>query len=224
MFSDDTEEIEGEAECKEDKLVDEFLKLIISEIVIRYGLSYLIEFPWKFFESLCAGDDFEWKDDFALGDEVVWLFTVELEFWMCQILYPAISVIGAIFMTLHCKYLIIRLRYQKKQPTASSNDKATGALLNKYLSLTFLTVVAFYAMILFFKMPRFKYYVIDGEVYDNDWWCGPFTSNNELSPIEEVGLFPGPDAAINRFVYCFLLQFSVYTLLYIQGYNAQSHV
>lgn len=83
MFTDDTEEIEGEAECKEDKLVDEFLKLIISEIIIRYVLSYLIEFPWKFFESLCAGDDFEWKDDFALGDEVVWLFTVELEFWMC---------------------------------------------------------------------------------------------------------------------------------------------
>ena len=42
--------------------------------------------------------------------------------------------------------------------------------------------------------------------------------------MEEVELFPRPESSANRFVYCFLLQFSVYLLLYMVGYNAEQHI
>jgi hypothetical protein len=66
-------------ECKEDGLVDEWLKLLISEIVIRYAL-YLIFYVWVRTKSLIY-EGFDWRGEFELGDEVVWLFTVEFIFW-----------------------------------------------------------------------------------------------------------------------------------------------
>lgn len=44
----------GEVHCKEDMLVDEWLKLLISEIVIRYGI-YLLGFAWVRGKSLLDG-------------------------------------------------------------------------------------------------------------------------------------------------------------------------
>merc|ERR1711935_451828 len=55
-------------------------------------------------------------------------------------------------------------------------------------------------------------------------WCGSFRSNNVESPFQEVGLFPTDGSIQSRFAFCFLLQFSVYTILYMISYNAQTHI
>jgi hypothetical protein len=72
----------------------------------------------------------------------------------------------------------------------------------------------FYAAVLFVKAPRTYFYDYEADSQDKNWFCGPF-KEQDMSPIEEVGMFPGPDQPINRFIYCFLLQFSIYTLLYM---------
>jgi hypothetical protein len=140
-------------ECKEDGLVDEWLKLLISEVVIRYAYNYLFSYLWVRGKSL-LDETYDWKGEFELGDEVVWLLTLEFIFWCAQIIYPILTIVGAILLYLHCNFLIYRLRHMKRQPKQASNDKSTGSTFSKYLCITFMTVCLFYAAILFVPAPR----------------------------------------------------------------------
>lgn len=76
-----------------------------------------------------------------------------------MLIYPILAFFTVVIVYIHVSYIIFRLRYQTKQPLASSNDKSTGALLTMYLSLSFLVVVMFFCIILFFKVPRKKFWV-----------------------------------------------------------------
>ena len=60
-------------------------------------------------------------------------------------------------------------------------------------------------------------------VFDATVNCGPFKDDN-LSPIEEVGLFPKNDSLSSRFVFCIMVQFSVYTILYMISHNSNVHL
>lgn len=61
-------------ECKEDILVDEFLKLILAEIVLRY-VAYLYS-TLSVNCKACCGSDTDTRVEFELGDEIVWLFQI----------------------------------------------------------------------------------------------------------------------------------------------------
>ena len=51
-------------ECKEDGLVDEWLKLLISEVVIRYAYNYLFCYLWVRGKSL-LDETYDWKGECA---------------------------------------------------------------------------------------------------------------------------------------------------------------
>ena len=54
--------------------------------------------------------------------------------------------------------------------------------------------------------------------------CGPFLSNDELSPTEEVGFFPKTESLSNRIVLSLLVQFSIFLILYMIGYSSSSQI
>lgn len=209
-------------ECKEDGLVDNFLKLLMSEIILRYTF-YLY---WNIYLKLksCFIKGFEWQTEFELSDEFVWFLAIEQILWSSMMVYPIIAWVTVIVMYLHCRYLVYRLMNQKKQPIAASNDMSTGTLMNMYLTFTFIVTCAFFSSILFIKMPRYAYFNWKLEITDDSRWCGPFKSNNILSPIDEVKLFPEEGSLVNRFVFCILVQFAVYVILYMIAYNSNVHI
>jgi hypothetical protein len=67
--------------CKEDSVTDNLLKLFVSEVVIRY-IFYLYWITHHYVKSLLF-NDYEFKQDFELSDEIVWYFIINLELWLC---------------------------------------------------------------------------------------------------------------------------------------------
>lgn len=69
------EPAEEDYECKEDGLVDNFLKLLMSELILRYAF-YLY---WNLYLKLksCFIKGFEWQTEFELSDEFVWFLVIE---------------------------------------------------------------------------------------------------------------------------------------------------
>ena len=76
-------------ECKEDGMVDEFLKLVLVETVFR--LAFYI-FWWLYWRcKSCCIEDFDWRQEFDLGDEFVWTITYNLIFWCGSLVYPVLA-------------------------------------------------------------------------------------------------------------------------------------
>merc|ERR1712086_380166 len=98
----------------------------------------------------------------------------------------------------HSLYLIYRLQYQKKQPLVASNDMKIGEKMIQYLNITFGVVQVFFILVLFNPLPRFNYWNDDWQAFDNNQKCGPFESNNELSPMQEAGFFLSDDHLFTR--------------------------
>mmetsp|Transcript_10168 Transcript_10168/g.15508 ORF Transcript_10168/g.15508 Transcript_10168/m.15508 type:complete len:153 (+) Transcript_10168:476-934(+) len=150
--------------CKEDAMTDNFMKLFISEIVLRYAYySYWI-FHWRM-KAKAGLDDFQ--QDFELSDEIVWFFTFQVILWQCQLVYPVMSWVAVFVMYFHTRYLIYRLKYQKRQPAVASNSMETGNTMNKYLFYTFLVVFVFYSAVLFIPKARFNFFNTDISDYDS---------------------------------------------------------
>ena len=107
----------------------------------------------------------------------------------------------------------------------ASNDSSTGSTMNMYLNFTFIIVCCFYSFLIFDTTPRHNFVIhnISGDkdfiVYDPEWFCGPFVSNNEISPVRETNLFPSYDSIYARVVFCYLLLFAVYTGLFMLSRN-----
>lgn len=190
-------------ECKEDEFTDEFLKLFTFELVAR-GAYYLY---WNMYLKCKskARKEFDWRTDFELSDEFVWFLVIQLQMYSAMLTYPIMAFICLIFSYLHCQYLIYRLTNQKVQPENASNDMSTGSLMNMYLNFTFVLACIFISIFFFMPMPRAHYWDERASLHDVSEWCGPFKSNNELSPIEEIGLFPQHGSFFNRFTFCFLI-------------------
>jgi hypothetical protein len=75
LFDKNTE-IEGSGyECKEDGMVDNFLKLLMSEVILRYAF-YIY---WQIYLRLKPFWDktFIWQTEFELSDEFVWFLAIE---------------------------------------------------------------------------------------------------------------------------------------------------
>jgi len=58
--------------------------------------------------------DFDWRTDFELADELVWFISLEGIIWCSTAIYPVMAFVGVIIMYLHCRYLVLRLKYQKR--------------------------------------------------------------------------------------------------------------
>jgi len=101
---------------------------------------------------------------------------------------------------------------------------STGSKMLMYLTFTFFIAALFFSLILFIPDPRFHYWNTKTLSIDNSRNCTPFSSNNIESPVEEVRLFPASDSLINRIVFSLLVQFSIYLILYMIGYNSNSHI
>ena len=97
--------------------------------------------------------------------------------------------------------------------------------MNMYLNFTFIITCGFYSFLIFDSIPRHNYVIHNGEsiVFDPERMCGPFLSNNILSPVSETGLFPS-DESVTRIVFCYLLQFSIYTILFMFSRNLMAKV
>ena len=86
---------------------------MIFEIISRYTFYAYWILHWNFKSKV--KDDVEFQQEFELADEIGWYFTIEVIFWMNQLMYPITAWVALIFMyLLHSKYLIYRLKYQKK--------------------------------------------------------------------------------------------------------------
>lgn len=82
----------------------------------------------------------------------MWFLTVQLIMYSAMLTYPIMALICLIFSYLHCRFLIYRLKNQKRQPDMASNDMSTGSLMNMYLYFTFLICCAFYSFFLFMRV------------------------------------------------------------------------
>jgi hypothetical protein len=71
-------------------------------------------------------------------------------------------------MYVHSKYLIYRLRNQKKQPKLASNNMNTGNVMNRYLTYTFFLVLINYSIFLGFPMPRDFYFQFSDQIEKPD--------------------------------------------------------
>ena len=101
---------------------------------------------------------------------------------------------------LHTRFLIYRLRNQKKQPLVASNDLKIGIKMVLYLNITFAVVELFYLLILYNPLPRFNFWNEELKAFDRNMVCGPFKSNNVISPAQEVGLIVSSDSALFKIV------------------------
>jgi hypothetical protein len=100
---------------------------------------------------------------------------------------------------------------------------STGSLMNMYNTITFIVVFAFFSFILFVRAPRFNFFNMNtNSTYQMN--CGPFLSNNVLSPTEEVGFFPTAESISNRIILSLLVQFSIFLVLYMIGYSSSSQI
>ena len=101
--------LDQDYECKEDELADSFLKLIISEVVLRYAY-YVF---WLIYHKIKSSTvpDYDFEQDFELSDELVWFLAMEIVLMSTIVIYPIMSVVNCILMYVHCKYLIYRLKY-----------------------------------------------------------------------------------------------------------------
>ena len=198
------------------------LKLFISEIILRY-IYYIFWIVWYKVKSKTT-KDFDWRQEYELSDEFVWLTVLYCEVWMCMFMYPVMAFVGTVTIYLHSRYLIYRLQYQKKQPLMASNDMSTGSLMNMYVTITFCIAFSYLCTLIFLTTPRFKYWNMTSNVIDLTKNCGPFESNNELSPIEEVGVISQGDTLANRILMSILLQLTLYLLLFMIGSNSKSQI
>ena len=151
LDEDTGEQIDTQFHCKEDNFVNEWLKLLISEVVLRY-VYYIFWQSYWFLKHKIYYDDYE--QEFELSDEINWFLQIEVIIWQCQLIYPVISFMAVVFMLIHSKYLIYRLKNQKKQPESSSNDMKTGNVMNMYLTYTFCLVFINYSVFLGVPLPR----------------------------------------------------------------------
>ena len=148
-------------------------------------------------------------------------------------MYPIVAWFAVVFMYLHTRYLIYRLKYQKKQPEDASNDLSTGNEMNKYLSLTFIVGTIFYLPMLVLEMPRYRPFIFDSQktkpldessasftewqdsrFEDMSRYCGPFSSNSTQSPVEEIGLID-VDARYLKVLNSLTFQLTVYCALFV---------
>ena len=167
--------------CKEDDLIDNFLKLLMSEFILRY----IFYFYWIVHHNLKSWcfKSYSAVQDFELADELVWFLAIETLLWSLFVIYPITAFMSVVLMYVHCRYLVYRLKYQKRQPYNASNDMSTGSVMIVYLNITFYIVCSFYSFILFVPIARYNFWNINSEREDKSRNCGPFTSNNDLSPI-----------------------------------------
>lgn len=213
--------------CKEDNMTDNLLKLFIAEIVLRYGFYLYWNVHWKVKSWTRSG--FDWRTEFELSDEFVWVCTLYCEVWLCIPMYPVMCVVGLLTIYLHSRFLIYRLQHQKKQPLSASNDMGTGSLMNMYVTFTFGIAFAFIARVLLFPSPRHKYVqLINGkEALDPGKFCGPFKVS-AVAASQEVGLFGnisgGEDTVLGRVLASVLAQLALYLALYMVARNSMSKI
>ena len=74
----------SEYECKEDILTDNLLLLFISEIVLRYVFYLYWNIHLKIKSQIL--DNFDWRTEYQLDDEFVWILTINAIFWTGSIL------------------------------------------------------------------------------------------------------------------------------------------
>jgi hypothetical protein len=108
VLSSEHDDSEGIYECKEDSLTDNLLKLLVSEFILRY--SYYIY--WNVYLKLksCFKKNFDWRTDFELSDEFVWVLAIYQIHWLCLFSYPVVSFFCVISMLLHTRFLIYRVQ------------------------------------------------------------------------------------------------------------------
>lgn len=114
VYMEDGIGVDTEVNCKEDVLTDNLLKLLIFEIVSRYLYYGYWLFHWYVKSKIYGEKKSPFKQEFELADEIGWYFTIEVILWINQLMYPIVAWLAVIFMYLHTKYLIYRLKYQKK--------------------------------------------------------------------------------------------------------------
>ena len=215
-YFDPTSPYEGfDYNCKEDRLVDDIIKLFVSEIVLRfaYYVYWNIHLKIKHFYD----PSFNWRTEFMLEDEFVWINVINLELWISMIVYPVMAWVCVVFIWLQARYLIYRLTKQKVQPLKASNDMSVGSLMLMYNTWTFIVVFAFFSSILFIKTPRFVFWSLETNTFDASMHCGPWLSNNMLSPTEEVQFFPDHATLLSRILLSVVAQLFLLLIPYMVG-------
>lgn len=203
--------------CKEDSLTDNLLKLWIFELAFRYVFYLYWHFHWTLKSKIKEG--FEYRQEFEVIDELVWIYFFYLAGWLTQLVYPIMCVVCIPVLYFHTRYLFYRLRHQKKQPAVASNDYLIGKTMNKYLTLTFIIVLIWYSIFLYTPLPRFYFWNLESKAVDKSRHCGPFNSNNKLSPMEEIGFTPNKGSVVEQILKSIVVQLCCYIFLVLLYYH-----
>ena len=134
-------------ECKEDVFADTVMRIILVELATRI-FWYILSNVYNYIRSK-AENSYSFRQEFDLNDEFTFIVFLRCWFWLAITFYPAIVYVDIILMFLHLYYTIWRLKNERKQPIAASNDMALGNSMLKYLTLTFMLVALFFGFILY---------------------------------------------------------------------------
>jgi len=123
-------------DCREDFVAISIARLLIVEIIQRY----LYYFGWIIYyriKAKCQNLN-NWRKEFETTDEVVWLIYFQSIIWVSFIYYPYIAILSPIFLYLHFKFIVYRLRSWKISPQMVTNKVTSGNYIMLFLAVTFI--------------------------------------------------------------------------------------
>ena len=108
---------------REDYVALSLFKLFIVELIQRY----LYYFGWIIYYRLKASCQRlnNWRKEFEVSDEVVWLIYFQSVIWAGFLYYPFLALLSPIVMYLHFKFIFFRLRRWKIPPNEMNSNLAS---------------------------------------------------------------------------------------------------
>lgn len=123
-------------QCREDFVALSIFRLFIFEIIQRY-VYYIGWILYYIIKAKCQKLN-NWRKEFEITDEVVWLIYFQAIIWVSFLYYPYMAVIGTIASYLHFKFIYYRLRKWKIPPTMVTNQVTSGNYMMFFVQATFL--------------------------------------------------------------------------------------
>lgn len=157
--------------CREDLGSENMVKLLATEFVVQLLRPLAITLANYLFYG-CLKGRLQWKPEFEIPDEIVWLLYFQAIIWLNVIVSPFTALLTPILLYIIFKYNYFSLRNLKGMQKQSSNANDTGYFIMIFLNLTFLFIVS--CIVVFLTLPMTH----ENWAYDQETIvCGPFLSN-----------------------------------------------
>ena len=158
---------------REDYVALALFKLFLVELVQRY----IYYFGWIIYYRLKASCQKlnNWRKEFEVTDEVVWLIYFQSIIWAGFMFYPYLAILSPIVLFVHFKFIYFRLRRWKIPPNEMNSNLGSGSYMMMFLFLTFIMIAFIYALFLLESISHSNW------VSSTSTLWGPFKTNTQAN-------------------------------------------